>query len=501
MRHHASLALAFTLALTACNTVDVVGGSPPRATGPFAVFCDDAIDDVYAAPAPAADDEDAGATPPGALLDGQACSGPGACTKCATDAPLSLHDVVTALHGSGNDAKTAASGVSVFHVAFRTTRLAAGLGPASGVSSALVLVPDHVVDAHVAVVTSHRTTGFADQCAPSLADPTAPGDEDATVNLAIASHGYVTIAVDGAGYFYGGEPSGFLLAEDEAHALLDATRALANLFPKEMKPERVFLVGFDRGGHAALSAQALAGSYGLEGELAGVAAFAPIWVAPRTFGAALSGAGGLTIEGPGEELAYDLLYFYGHGELYDGPGGGIAMIQDAKRADVKAAITTRCFADLATEAASLATKASDLFDPTFVHQVSQCAVAGGGAACHTGAAKTWNPRFSADRPNVDASGAPIVVWQGEADTTIPPNEATCGKDALVRDLKGHEDRLTYCGDAGATHGGVVERDVDWVVQWIDHATGHGPAPKACPAFAPKDGMGQPVACNPIPPND
>ena len=343
--------------------------------------------------------------------------------------------------------------------------------------------------------------GFGPQCAPSLEDPRSSTDgDDHAMALAIASHGYRTVVVDFAGMGLGTVPPGWSLAEDEAHSLLDATRAVQTLFPTKQRPSHVVLVGLGEGGHAVLSAQAMAASYGLADSLAGVVAFAPIWVAPRTWGAALSGAGGLNDESTASSIAFDLLYFYGHGELYDGAGNGVTMLRDEKRSAARDLVQRRCFSDLVASIPTLGKVASDIFDPTFVHQVSSCAVAGSGASCHEGAAQTWNPRFSADRPAVDPQGAPILVWQGGADTLVPPDRATCGKDKLDRDLTSRPATLTYCGDEKATHGNLVQHDLGWALAWIDGATGHGPAPKACAPFAPKDGSGKAITCVDPPPN-
>ena len=88
------------------------------------------------------------------------------------------------------------------------------------------------------------------------------------------------------------EPSGIIRSVSTTPygevAFRIASRAVANLVPKSFAPQKVVLVGVGEGGHAVLAAHALASGYGLSGKLVGVAAFAPIWTAARSFGALLS---------------------------------------------------------------------------------------------------------------------------------------------------------------------------------------------------------------------
>src|SRR5439155_26950202 len=118
-------------------------------------------------------------------------------------------------------------------------------------------------------------------------------------------------------------------------------------------PSKVVIVGHSQGGHAALSAQALAKSYGLEGTLAGAVGFAPLWIPPRSWGAATSPLAMLNTKDNGGVIAYALTYYYGHGELYDGPGGGLTTFQSGKRDAIKTLLTTACNDTLGDKAATL----------------------------------------------------------------------------------------------------------------------------------------------------
>jgi hypothetical protein len=124
--------------------------------------------------------------------------------------------------------------------------------------------------------------------------------------------------------------------------------------------------------------------------------------------------------------------------------------------------------------------ASDVYDQTFLDQMTTCAAVE--TACDGAAAQKWMPRFAADRPNIDATGAPIVIWQGGADATVTPDRAHCGVDKIDADLAAAASAtatLTGCVDPTATHGTIVVTGMDWAAQWIDARTVGGAEPAAC----------------------
>src|SRR5262249_29189450 len=154
--------------------------------------------------------------------------------------------------------------------------------------------------------------------------------------FALAGYGYTVIAPDYAGFGFNASP-GYFNAADEAHSILDATRAAAKILPSDRLPGQVVLVGHSQGGHAALAAHSLAPSYGLAGTLVGVATYAPFWISMLAWGAAITDAAGLQTANPGQYhlILYAMSYFYSAGELLDGPGGGVAMYPADKRSAVQ----------------------------------------------------------------------------------------------------------------------------------------------------------------------
>ena len=103
---------------------------------------------------------------------------------------------------------------------------------------------------------------------------------DATSNrdlaLPWAGLGYAVIVPDYAGLGNEGA-QGYLDNRDQAHSLLDGARALRKLLSPGALSSDILAVGFSQGGGAVLSAQALAKSYGADGELVGAIVFAPEW--------------------------------------------------------------------------------------------------------------------------------------------------------------------------------------------------------------------------------
>jgi len=382
------------------------------------------------------------------------------------------------------------SNVRVYRIAFRTERLSGK----EGISGALVFVPEKPRSGpSPVIVTAHGTVGTGAACTPSRSGLLTTERTDATaahgMSLSLAALGHTVIAPDYAGYGFGGDVQ-WLLSEDEAHSVLDATRAVRKLLPSLDK--RVFLVGHSQGAHAVLSAHAHARTYGLDGELTGVAAMAPPWWVGKTYAAIISPLAGLQTTKDAAAISYALLYFHGHARAYD--GDALSPFRAEKRAAIDALLATSCTQQVLAGVPSLGTTPSDFFDPDFVSSVGLCGVAD---ACDTGAAAKWRERFRADRPSIDPRGAPIVLWHGGRDDGVVVERAQCGIDKLARDVKDVESptSVTACGDSEATHDGVVERQMSWLDRWIDSRL-RGESMPSCAPFASLGAGGAPVCATP-----
>jgi hypothetical protein len=414
----------------------------------FAIACNDAIADVYKPPT---------------NLPAFTLANRGDVVRCAPDRTLSQTEVGTAMTSLGYPGPTLPSGVSVFRITYRTQRVN-GTG---GTSSALVFVPElpHAQGASPLVVAGHGSLGIANSCAPSLGDLLVQDDRLGDVHaldLGLAGFGWYVIAPDYAGLGTPGTATGWLSSPDEAYSLLDATRAMNNLLKAGTLSSHVALVGHSQGGHAVISAETFQHSYGLQGTLDAVIAFAPVWFSAATWGGATTSIAGLTTANDSGAIAYSMEYFYGHGELYDGPGGGLTMFDSSKRAQIGDLLSTSCTPE--DFVSTLGVDPSDIYDATFIDEMTACAGAG---ICF--AAGDWGNRFTADRPTIDPAGGSLVIWQGAMDQTVTPDRAQCGFDKIRADLSSATSPTTTLSVCS----------MDWVNHFIAQKTLGELAPAAC----------------------
>ncbi len=447
---------------------DMTAPSPPPA---LLLACSDAVADVYTAPS---------SLPP---FD---ASHRGDVIRCAYDRFLSAAAINAAMTAYGYQGPPLPSGAWLFRIAYRTERIApAGATTVpDGISSGILLVPDHPQAGGPLVVFAHASVGIAPPCAPSTYDllGATMGDDHRGAVLGLAGYGWLTLVPDYAGFGFGAAP-GWSVAEDEAHGVLDATRAAKQLAPS--LTGQVVFVGHSQGGHAALAAQSYASSYGMEGTLIGVAAYAPLWLSAYAWAAILAPVAGYKTSDSGYAIMYDMDYFYSHGELYDGPGGGLAMFQAAKRDAVQSFLMNQCAPNPppGVDITTLGATPSDFFDSSFVSSLSGCGLGFGG--CSDATAMTWTARFSADRPPINPNGPPLLIYDGGMDANFPPPRAQCMFDKLNADLMAAPSpttKITACLDPDAQHFDIMRRDVDYANQWIAARAGIGPEPAACSPF-------------------
>jgi pimeloyl-ACP methyl ester carboxylesterase len=413
--------------------------------------------------------------------------------------------------------------VKLFRISYRTQRLA---GQAD-FATALVALParrelankqgmpeqddeeeDKMKDGKRAplVVFAHGTAPYGTACASSKLDPlqcsnTTDGDTELVSIVALATLGYPVIAPDYAGYVQGSRAPGYLLSEDEAHSVLDATRAMNKL--RQRAVEKVVLIGHSQGGHAVLSAQSLAKSYGLAGQLVGVAAMAAFWAPTRALG--VIGLPGSPFEEDPNALSFIIEYFYTHGEVLDGAGKGKQVFDPdpTKQMLLAQHINTCNFNSTTCNFINAPPpelgRAYEFLKPDFFDAIAACGLNVDDCQV-TPAGQTWEKRFKADRPKVDKKGAPIVLWHGAADPVVPVPFASCAYNKIASDVSGGTTPFTFCGDQTANHDQILSNDLAWVTRWIDARALGGAEPEACmsyPDFA--EYIGPDIAC-PEPPS-
>jgi pimeloyl-ACP methyl ester carboxylesterase len=476
----------FTLVLIGCGD-DGGTKTPDAAPMPDADYrigehpqlaqaCSDSLADVYTLPTglPAMDDSHRGDV-----------------FRCAIAEKMTVPEIKTRIEEDNalymnTSTATINSGFWAYRFGYRTQRNTVGTARAEGDVAAVLLIPAKPIDGAPLVVFGHGSVGFAPQCAPSKLDLSAAiQDQDfPPILYRLAGYGYPVIMTDYTGFSYG-QPPGYFNAEDEAHAILDATRAGAKLLPSP--PTKVAFVGHSQGGHAVISAQSYLDSYGMSGELVGIATLAPFWSSLSLFASATTSLAGLSTTTDVNGILYAMAYAYSAGELRE-PGTGLSVFQTAKQAAAKDVINgAECYA--ATKMQALGATPQDIFDTTWVDTVAFACATNPFMApdCSDPLAAKWKGWWIEDRPPIDAtSTAPILLMYGGADTFVTLPRAQCGRNKLAADLaavSGATTKLEYCYSSKADHRSIVRStDVDYIVQWIAAKAGIGTAPAACPEF-------------------
>lgn len=449
------------------DAVDYTIGEHPQ----LAVPCDDSLADVYTLP----DD-----------LEEMDDSRRGEILRCAKAEKLTVPEIREQIeaYNTGYDKAvpgTVRSGFWSYRVAYRSTRNTVDGTRAEGDSAAFLLVPANPLPGAPLVVFGHGSVGIASKCAPSRLDLSAPAqDHDYPPMLyRLAGYGFYVIAPDYNGFSYGQTP-GYFNAEDEAHAVLDATRAAAKLLP--MAPDKVAFVGHSQGGHAVIAAHAYAKTYGMAGTLVGVATLSPVWNSMSMWAAATAPLAMLTTEKDTNAILYAMSYAYSASELRE-PETGVSVFQTDKQDAARDVILNDCYDKAGLVA--LGENPSDFFDEAYVEFVgSACAVNPFLPDCSHELAVKWKARWEEDRPAIDANGAPILAVFGGMDTTVPIGRAACARNKLTGDLgTGASTTLTFCLDAMLEHRDIVRSaQVEYLNEWVAAKAGAGPEPAACTPF-------------------
>jgi pimeloyl-ACP methyl ester carboxylesterase len=472
-----------SLALVACgddaatpdakpiDAIDYTIGEHPQ----LARACSDSLADIYVLPTdlPAMDDTHRGDV-----------------FRCAISEKLTVPEIEAQITASNLSFMNTAPGIInsgfwTYRFAYRTTRNTVGTTRAEGDSAAMLFIPAKPLAGAPLIVFGHGSLGFAPQCAPSHLDlsATATGDNDWPPQLyRLAAYGYTVVATDYNGFSYG-QPPGYFNAEDEAHAILDATRAAAQLLPSP--PTKVAFVGHSQGGHAVISAHAYAKTYGMQGELIGVATLAPIWSSMSIWASATTSLAGLSTATDTGAIMYAMAYAYSASELREGAGHGLDVFQTDKQAAAKEAfLGGECY-DKAKQMALGATPA-DFFETNYVDIVGYaCATNPFGSDCSDPLAQKWKARWVEDRPAIDPMGAPLLITFGGSDTFVPTGRANCSRNKLTKDLMvtGATTQIQYCYNSKATHRDIIRgTEVDYLNKWIAAKAGAGEDPGSCTPF-------------------
>jgi pimeloyl-ACP methyl ester carboxylesterase len=274
------------------------------------------------------------------------------------------------------------------------------------------------------ITWAHGTTGVADVCAPSrdfAANPNVTGETYINDDLnAWLRAGYAVVRTDYEGLGTPGKHP-YLIGTSEGRSVLDIVQAARQLDPNISK--RYLIAGHSQGGHAALFAAGLANSWVPGLKLRGTVAFAPashlLEQAPLI--TSVTTPSGLTA------LATLIL---------DGASTQSSAI------DVNALLSDRVL------------QFYPLLQSQCLSRLGQSDELGGippSELERSGAdLSALNPVLAAMNPAV-TTAAPILIPQGEADSTVLPVFTSKLKDELLA----LGDQVTYKTYPGTTHVGVV----------------------------------------------
>jgi len=439
--------------------------------------------------------------PPGTLPESK-----GAIIKCAFDEEVSATDLEARARAVGYEGAAFTSGARIYRILYRTERPTQPQ-PIPGYSVAMVYIPTTPRAAKLPVIAvGHGSRGQAAACPPSLNSPEAASVQPDFLAMALplVGGGYAAIAPDSAGFAnFGAQdnpPSGYAVAADVGRSLLDGGRALRQLLPSAFTND-VVLVGHSQGGHSVLSSLALASSYGVDGNIAAVVTYAPLWINQEAFGAVFAIAHQFPIAtSPNIPNGATVWYHYTAGYLYDGPEHAMDPFKPELRDQIKTFVNTACWTPKQPQLEAMGTTVRDLFTTDFQWAVTPKAVADIIPCMGNHTCQKWVARYKSERPHLDAAAAkvPLLLAYGTEDKALVPVRMACAIDRLRQDKA----NLSLCIQPGASHGGIVRQRAAYVNDWIASLTLGSTPPEACPGSDKGlvDDSGAPVACTRLPSN-
>lgn len=302
-----------------------------------------------------------------------------------------------------------------------TTTDAAG---APAVASGLVVVPRGGVGDWPVISWTHGTTGFAEQCAPSLLPE--PFTSGALMVLPqLIENGWALVATDYLGLGTAG-PHPYLIGVPSAHAGLDAVRAARQLADAQLGPQTVAW-GHSQGGGAALWSGALAAQYAPDVPLSGVAALAPA-SNPAALVENLA-----TVRGGSVFAAYTVAGYTG---WYPDVRWGDYVRPGAEA--ITRQLADRCLSEPAIAASVLVLLGLSQDPEIFSRSPLEGA---------------FGVRLQANAPPATIT-APLLIAQGGADDIVPQ----AGQDVFVTGLCTAGQQVDYRVYAGAGHLSLVQPD-------------------------------------------
>jgi hypothetical protein len=269
---------------------------------------------------------------------------------------------------------------------------------------------------------SHGTTGLADICAPSRNYPERVGE---LTLLASVADRYVIAATDYEGL---GTPGlhPYLVGESEGRGTMDAVRAVAQL-PDVATSPTTFIAGYSQGGHGALWANQVAGTWTPELDVLGTFAGAPPGELP-VIGTVASGGG----------LAGGFFMLIAAGIAAANPDADLADILTPEGVEALAIADEECVGE------------------------AVAALSGGGhVRVDPNTVEPWGDLLEANSPGDIRADGPVLIVHSEADEVVPAalSVAILNRQCAVGQVV--ERRTVAEGSHGGAAAGAYEQAFDW----------------------------------------
>ncbi len=294
------------------------------------------------------------------------------------------------------------------------------------------------------IAWAHPTSGVVEPCAPSL----MPDNDGMIWGLPnMLAQGYVVVATDYPGL---GTPGihPYLIGISEGRAVLDSVRA-ARALPDTGASNRFAVWGHSQGGHAALYTGQLAASYAPELKIVGVAA-----AAPATYLAELFDADSATPTG--KELAAMTIYSWS--KLYNTPASALVE-PDA----------TAAFEQMAHDCIESVAEFKAITDAEKPLQSVKFLKA------NPTKTEPWRSVMLRNTPGQAPAGAPVLIAQGTADTTVRPEITKQFGEALCKQ-GAHVDFIWL---NGVSHTFAAKDSATQTLLWMGDRFRGAPPPSSC----------------------
>ena len=297
-------------------------------------------------------------------------------------------------------------------------------GKRSAVSGLVSVPPGEPPKRGWPVVTwAHGTTGIAESCAPSRVTTASPALPYVTYVVPELNDwieaGYAVVQTDYQGLGTPG-PHAYLIGKAEGRSVLDIVAAARQLNPEIGK--RYLIAGHSQGGHAALFAAGMADRWAPSLKHAGTLAYAPAShilqqaqaLPAFTSPSGLSGLAAMIIRGAASQTKSIV----------------ISQLLSDEALALYPQVDEVCLAELIESDSFGGIAPADLERP------------GADLGPLYGVLEQQNPAVTTDEP--------VLVLQGEADTTVFPSFT----DSLVSELEALGDTVTYTKYPGVAHAGI-----------------------------------------------